>query len=99
MSKNAIFIKDGYATIALVGGETITTTLLRHDRYVRIDDGRQYPQLCVNAARRGDTLIYRDDERLARDCNAKLYKSGKAFLAAAAKLADEAAYAATDDRD
>jgi hypothetical protein len=22
---------------------------LRHDRYVRIDDGRQYPQLCEQA--------------------------------------------------
>ncbi len=87
--RNAMIIESGYATIALPGGRQITTTCLHTDRYVRIDDGRQYPQLCKAAARLGNTLIYNGDEKLARDCHAKLYKTRAHFEAAAAKLAAE----------
>jgi hypothetical protein len=40
---------------------------------VRIDDGPRpgrYQQLCYGASTYGNTLIYRDDESLARDCGA-----------------------------
>jgi hypothetical protein len=85
---NALIVENGYATIALPGGQQITTTRLHTDRYVRIDDGNQYPQLCVGAQRMGNTLIYHDDERLARACRAKLYKTRRGFDAAARTLAE-----------
>jgi hypothetical protein len=85
---NALIIQNGYATIAKAGGEIIETTLLHEDRYVRIDDGSQYPQLCHGANHLGNTIIYRDDEQLAHACKAKLYKTRAAFDRAAAKLAE-----------
>lgn len=86
MSK-AMFIDQGYAIIAFEGGDRIETTVLGHNRYVRIDDRKQYPQLCAGARRTGNTLIYMSDEGLARDCGAKLYKTREGFERAAAKLA------------
>lgn len=91
--RNAMIIESGYATIALPGGRQIETCVLHTDRYVRIDDGREYPQLCKGAARTGNTLIYYSDEQLARDCHAKLYKTREGFEAAVAKLAAEDEYA------
>ena len=85
---NAIFFTDGYALIAKPG-EMIETCRLHEDRYVRIDDGKQYPQLCANASHYGNTLIYHDKETLARNCNARLFKTRAKFDAAAARLADE----------
>ena len=91
---NLMFVADGYARIAIVDVECgdvqeIETTMLSEGRYVRIDDGRQYPQLCAGAARRGNTLIYSSPEDLARQCKAKLYKTRERYDAAVA-----AAYAA-----
>ena len=85
--RNVIIIEGAYAKIAAPGGRQIETCALHTDRYVKIDDGRQYPQLCKGAARMGTTLIYTSDEQLARDCHAKLYKTRESFDAAAAKLA------------
>jgi hypothetical protein len=86
---NIMIIESGYATIAFPGGRQITTTRLNEDRYVRIDDGNQYPQLCVGAARTGNTLIYHDPDRLAQACRAKLYKTRSGFDAAFARLTAE----------
>lgn len=92
--RNALYIDDaGYAEIATPGGWRITTTRLSEGRYVRIDDGRQYPQLCVGAARLGSTISYETPEQLASDCHAKLYKTRAGFDRAAARLADADAYA------
>jgi len=81
--RNALIIESGYATIAFPGGRQITTTRLNPGSYVRIDDGRQYPQLCVGGATMGPTLEYTTDEHLARACRAKLYKTRAGFDAAA----------------
>lgn len=87
---NAMIIESGYATIALPNGRLIVTTMLHSDRYVRIDDGRQYPQLCVGAKRLGNTLIYHGDpEQFAKACHAKLYKTRKGFDRAAAKFQED----------
>lgn len=84
---NALIIENGYATIATPGGGKIETTRLNFDRYIRIDDGRQYPQLCAGAARSGATLIYTSDKQLAKDCGARLYKTRAGFESAVARLA------------
>jgi hypothetical protein len=89
---NIIIIESGYATIVVPGGRQIVTTRLHTDRYVKIDDGRQYPQLCKGAARTGNTLTYHNDDQLARDCNARLFKTRKGFDVAAAKLAADEDY-------
>jgi hypothetical protein len=83
---NAMIVENGYAEIA-TPNRRFWTTRLGKDCYVRIDDGKQYSQLCVGAARTGNTLTYRTDAQLARDCKARLYKTRKGFEAAAAKLA------------
>ena len=86
---NALIVENGYALIATPGMPAIETTLLKEDRYVRINDGKQFPQLCEGANRLGNTIIYRDDKQLAHACKARLYKSRTAFDRAAAKLAAE----------
>jgi hypothetical protein len=90
---NAIFFQDGYAVIATPQG-IVETTRLHEDRYVRIAEtnGNDYPQLCEGAKRLGNTLIYRTDKRLARDCGAKIYKTRKGFDRAAARINDDDAY-------
>ena len=81
-----MYIADGYATLVLPAGKRLTTCRLHVDRYVKIDDGRNYPQLCANGSRHGNTLIYHSDEHLARDCNAKLYKTKAGFEREAERL-------------
>jgi hypothetical protein len=78
--KKAMLIENGFAY--LFNGSEIVTTHLHVNRYVRIDDGRQYPQLCNGGRRRGGTLIYMTDEGLARDCRATLYKTREEYEAA-----------------
>lgn len=81
-----MIIEHGVAEIAFELGSRLTTCILREDRYVRIDDGRSYPQLCAGAALMGNTLIYHSDEQLARDCSARLYRTRAGFERAAERL-------------
>jgi hypothetical protein len=86
---NLMFIENGYAHIAIVDVECgdvqeIVTSRLHPDRYVKIDDGRNYPQLCKGAARMGVTLSYHSDAQLASECKAKLYKTRERYEAAVA---------------
>jgi len=86
---NLMFIENGRAFITRVNeGDVVEfeTCGLREGFYVRIDDGRQYPQLCVGAQRRGNTLEYHTDEQLARDCRAKLYKTREGYEAAKSRI-------------
>jgi len=93
-TRNALYIDQyGYAEIVTPGGARIVTTKLNEGRYVRIDDGRQYPQLCVGAERLGNTIEYSSPEQFASDCHAKLYKTRAGFDRAAARLAEVDAYA------
>jgi hypothetical protein len=85
MTKAAIIIESGYATIA-VGGNIFTTTRLNPGQYVRIDDGNQYPQLCVGASTRGPTIEYVNPDSLAYACRATLYKTRKGFNAATKRI-------------
>jgi hypothetical protein len=90
---NAIYIDGLYATLAVAspqygGTHMLTTCALREDRYVRIDDGRQYPQLCAGGGQYGNTLIYKGDDQLARDCRARLFKTRAGFDAAVARMED-----------
>jgi hypothetical protein len=84
-----MLIESGYAHIAIVDMDCgdvqeIVTVRLHEGRYVKIDDGRHYPQLCAGAARMGATLQYSTDDQLARDCKAKLYKTRERYEAAVA---------------
>ena len=87
---NALIIEDGYATLAVAKEwedvDVIETTALAEDCHVRINDGWQYPQLCKGGKRLGQTLIFTSNEQLARDCNARLFKTRKAFDAAVARM-------------
>ena len=83
--RNAIFFEQGYALIATPHG-VIETTRLQQGQYVRIDDGRQYPQLCVGASRMGPTIEYQTDEALAYACRARLYRTRPGFNAAAERI-------------
>ena len=69
-----MLIENGYAYIWM-GDYELSTTRLNPDRYVRVDDGRDYRQLCAGAARTGPTLTYGTDEQFAKDCGARLYKT------------------------
>jgi len=77
----------------------IETCRIHPDRYIRIDDGRHYPQLCEGAGKSGATLIaHRDEEKigpaLARDCHARYFKTRSGYKRALARMrAEEAAYA------
>jgi len=86
--KNAmIMINDDYARIATEFG--IFETLRLHEGlYVRIDDGHNYPQLCVGASRKGNTLTFHSPAQLARDCNATLYKTAAGFERAAERIVE-----------
>ncbi len=84
MTKAAIIIESGYATIA-ANGSVFTTTRLNPGQYVRIDDGNQYPQLCVGATTRGSTIEYVNPESLAYACRATLYKTRRGFEAAVSR--------------
>jgi hypothetical protein len=62
------------------GAREIVTTRAQPRAYIRIDDGRNYPQLCEGRSRRGATLQWsRDAETMAyhfaRDCDATLCKT------------------------
>lgn len=89
---NIMYIENGYARLVTVDRENgfasdeIETCRLHVDRYVRIDDRNQYPQLCRGGETMGNTLTYRSDEQLARACNAKLYKTLAGYESAKAKL-------------
>ena len=81
---NLMYIENGYAYFVTVNRETgfrspvHFTSLLHYNRYVRDDSGRQY-QLCKGGYTEGDVLIYYGDERLARDCRARLFKTRAGF--------------------
>ena len=83
---NALMIvSDDFARLATPGG--IFDTLRLHEGfYVKIDDGRQYPQLCAGGGFMGPTLTYESPEQLARDCDATLYKTEAGFQRAAARI-------------
>jgi hypothetical protein len=84
---NLLLVEDGYAYLTLIDAESgdvqeLSTCALHNDRYIRIDDGRHYPQLCRHGARRGNTLSYFGPEQLARDCDARLFKTRVRYEAA-----------------
>jgi hypothetical protein len=91
--QNLLLIDGDYATIAIAdpfdGFREIVTTRLRPGGYVRIDDKRNYRQLCEGARTSGPTLIYGGDESFARDCDARLYKTRKGYEAAKAKHSED----------
>lgn len=89
--RNLMFIENGYAHLVTIdrengfAGDEIVTCRLHEDRYVKIDDGRQFPQLCAGGQTMGNTLTYRTDEGLARACGAKLFKTRAGYEKAKAK--------------
>jgi hypothetical protein len=87
MTRNLAYFDDregiGYLTSKGTGNE-ITTTRAQCDRYIKIDDSRQYPQLCAGGKRMGNTLIWAKEWRdiprqFARDTNASLYKTREGY--------------------
>jgi hypothetical protein len=81
--KNLAYFDGSYGYLTVVSDcdvQEVVTTKAHPDRYIRIDDGRQYPQLCANGSRHGNTLTWSPDEatiayHFARDCDARLYKT------------------------
>lgn len=94
--ENLMLIEDGRALITCVHeGEIVRefeTCRLHDGKHVRIDNGTSYPQLCAGASLWGSTLIYgaspsrTADEQLARDCDARLYRTRQGYDAARARL-------------
>jgi hypothetical protein len=103
--KNLAYFDGQYGHLMIVDDfmdSEIVTTAAHADRYIRIDDGRQYPQLCAGGNRMGNTLIWArewDDipAQFARDCDARLYKTRKGYdKACAARRASIARYGYPD---
>lgn len=94
MRPNIMFVDSTYnfAEIVTAEGYRMETCRLHHNRYVRIDDGKSYPQLCADTGRRGATLIFYDAPKLAEDCDARLFKTRSRFEATAAKLISDGLY-------
>jgi hypothetical protein len=76
----------GYLTIVndLGSPYDIVTTRAHADRYIHIDDGRQYPQLCAGGSRMGPTITWAEKpedmaHHFARDCDARLYKTREGY--------------------
>lgn len=74
----------------------IETLRIHPGRYIRIDDGCIFPQLCVGGRRMGHTIEADTNEEriaqsLARDCEARLYKTQAGYNRALANMekADE----------
>lgn len=89
MTRNAMMIvNNDFARIATSSG-IIDTLRLHKGRYVKIDDGNRYPQLCEGAGRIGATLTFETAEQLAKDCNATLYKTERGFQRAAARIIEQ----------
>ena len=96
MTKLAFFDGSyGFLTIANESGDVyeIETTAAHPGHYIKIDDGRQYPQLCEGGGFRGVTLEWArvDDDAVigrefARDCGARLYKTRAGYDKARAAL-------------
>jgi len=88
--KGALFIQDGYATLAHESetGEptVVTTTYLNKGCNVRIDDGHRYPPMCEYGNQSGALLNYSSDAALARDCCARLFKTMTGFNRAVAAM-------------
>lgn len=82
---NLLFVgADGYAHLTLIDAECgehseIVTCRLHDGKSVKIDDGKEYPQLCSGGARMGSTLSYAGPEQLARDCDARLFKTREGY--------------------
>lgn len=69
----------------------LETCRLHADRYVRINDGQQYPQLCEGASFHGATITAHPERSkigpaLARDCHARYYKTRAGYDRALARL-------------
>jgi hypothetical protein len=80
----------GYLTLAEDGAEVVTTRA-NADRYIKIDDGKQYRQLCAGGSTYGNTLTWAPKpediaKHFARDCNARLYKTFAGYEKARARL-------------
>lgn len=90
-NRTILFYNGDRAYIAFPGGSQIETLRIHPGRYVKIDDGHQYPQLCYGASRRGvtieaDTNSANIATSLARDCNARLYKTKAGYDRAVMRL-------------
>jgi hypothetical protein len=80
---NLAYFDGSYGHLTVVDDyETyeITTLPARENHYIRIDDRKQYPQLCRGGGRTGNTLSWSPETEtlayhFARDCNARLYKT------------------------
>lgn len=86
-----LFYDGDRAYIGFDNGRQIETLRIHPGRYVKIDDGHRYPQLCYGASRRGFTIEADARESyiaasLARDCGAKLYKTRAGYDRALARL-------------
>jgi hypothetical protein len=85
--KNLAYFDGEYGHLTIVSDydvQEIITTKAHADRYVHIDDGKQYPQLCEGGSRRGSTMTWADKPEdmgryFARDCDARHYKSREGY--------------------
>lgn len=71
----------------------IVTTRAHAGRYIRIDNGRDYPQLCAGGGYRGGTLSWakvpeRMGKQFAQDCNARFFENEDSYKKAVAELSE-----------
>ena len=84
--KNVMLVESGHASIA-TGHSRIVTMPLTRGRPVKVyGHNNDFPTLCHGASFAGAKLVYSTDAQLARDCEAKLYKTREAFDEAVAAL-------------
>jgi hypothetical protein len=103
--KNLAYFDGQYGHLMIVDDfmdSEITTTLAHCGRYIRIDDRKNFPQLCAGGSFSGNTLSWagRTEDmaaHFARDCDARLYKTRKGYdKACAARRASIARYGYPD---
>ena len=97
--QNLAYFDDQYGHLAIVKDDfiidEIETTRAHKGRYIRIDDSRNYPQLCAGGTRSGHTLEWANDETrfaetFARDCNARLFKTPEGYERAKRRVTESA---------
>lgn len=90
--KNLIYIRDNCAAVYLVGpygGNEIVTCRLNKGKYVRVNDGKYYRQICVDGHFRGNAVTYDTPDGLAKSLNARLYKTESGYDRAIERLHKE----------
>jgi hypothetical protein len=81
----------------------IVTTRAHPGRYIRIDDGRHYPQLCTGGGFRGGTLSWaKEPEKMgrqfAKDCLAQFFEDEGSYKKAVTDIVESRSSSSESDQ-